>query len=94
MAVSRAVSPSSFNLDRSPCLTAGGNRLRAERKIGGLLSEPVGQGSKGNSALHLPKGIGRMDSSRWQREERCHAVIFQHPTAGRVWQCERWAHCA
>lgn len=42
-------------------------RLRAERRIGELLSAKVRKGSKCNPELHIPDGISRVQSSRWQQ---------------------------
>jgi len=57
-------------------LTALDMRLRAERRIGGLLGADVTRGYKS-----LPDGVGRMDSSRWQRIASLPDNVFEEELA-------------
>jgi N6-adenosine-specific RNA methylase IME4 len=54
-------------------LDAAELKLRAERRLGELLSETVKQGghkSRSHDATLIPDGISRSDSSRWQKLSR------------------------
>lgn len=71
---------------RDAMLGAAEIKLRAERRLGELLAETIVQGSCNTM---LPEGIGRMDSSRWQRiagidEERFETKIAEGREAGEL----------
>jgi site-specific DNA-methyltransferase (adenine-specific) len=52
-------------------------RLRAERRLGELLAKTVRKGSKSNPGQHIPAGITRMQSSRWQAIARLPEKQFE-----------------
>jgi hypothetical protein len=52
-------------------------RLRAERRIGELLAKTVRKGSKSNPGKHIPAGITRIQSSRWQAIARLPEKQFE-----------------
>ena len=52
-------------------------RLRAERRLGELLGKSVRKGSKCNPGQHIPKGITRIQSSRWQAIARLPEKQFE-----------------
>ncbi len=52
-------------------------RLRAERRLGELLAKTVRKGSKCNPEQHIPAGITRIQSSRWQAIARLPEKQFE-----------------
>lgn len=52
-------------------------RLKAERRLGELLGKTVRKGSKCNPGKHIPEGITRIQSSRWQAIARLPEKQFE-----------------